>query len=511
MICVSLGRTRHSSILQEHKNLAEKGAELVELRVDYMRKRPDMGRLLKERPTPVVVTCRRRSDRGRWFGTEEQRLAVLREAIIGGAEYVDLEDDVAKSIRRYGKTKRIISYHNFDETPVELYDIHRRLAQCDPDVIKIVTMANSPADNVRMLEMVSASQIPTVGFCMGELGTISRILCGRAGSPFTYASFSREREMAPGQLSYAEVRHLYRFNRINKETRVYGVIGDPIAQSKSPLIHNAAFRKLGLNSVYLPLRIPADLLQESLKEYERLGLAGYSVTIPHKEGALQFAENIDEETDLMGAANTLFKREGIWCATNTDAPAALEAIQEGLKKAGGLPDLVGRKTLILGAGGAARAVGHALIRNGAAVTLTNRNRDRGRSLAAELGCTFTSWENRGSEACEILVNCTPVGMHPNLDESPFEQHWLSDNTLVFDTVYNPEQTLLLKQAKERGCPTVSGIEMFIRQAALQFELFTGFEAPRDYMAETLRKAMSAARTVLNAAPPEPGSPSTGAT
>ncbi|MFO0975517.1 MAG: shikimate dehydrogenase [Planctomycetaceae bacterium] len=511
MICVSLGRTRHSSILEEHKNLAEKGAELVELRVDYMRKRPDMGRLLKDRPTPVVVTCRRRSDRGRWFGTEEQRLAVLREAIIGGAEYVDLEDDIAKSIRRYGKTKRIISYHNFDETPVELYDIHRRLAQCDPDVIKIVTMANSPGDNVRMMEMVSASQIPTVGFCMGELGTISRILCGRAGSPFTYASFSREREMAPGQLSYAEVRHLYRFNRIDRDTKVYGVIGDPIAQSKSPLIHNAAFRKLGLNSVYLPLRIPADLLQESLKEYERLGIAGYSVTIPHKEGALQFAENIDEETDLMGAANTLFKREGAWCATNTDAPAALEAIQQGLKKSGGVSDLVGRKTLILGAGGAARAVGHALIRNGAAVTLTNRNRDRGRSLAAELGCAFTSWENRGAEACEILVNCTPVGMHPNLDESPFEQHWLSDNTLVFDTVYNPEQTLLLKQAKERGCPTVSGIEMFIRQAALQFGLFTGFEAPRDYMAETLRKAMSAARTVLNAAPPEPGSPSIGAT
>ena len=161
--------------------------------------------------------------------------------------------------------------------------------------------------------------------------------------------------MAPGQLSYAEVRHLYRFNRIDKDTQVYGVIGDPIAQSKSPLIHNAAFRKLGLNSVYLPLRIPADLLQESLKEYDRLGLAGYSVTIPHKEGAIQFAANMDEDTDLMGAANTLFKREGVWCATNTDAPAALEAIQLGLKNAGAIPDLVGRKVLILGSGGAARA------------------------------------------------------------------------------------------------------------------------------------------------------------
>lgn len=497
MICISLGRTRHSSMMEEHRVLAEKGAELVELRVDFMRKRPDMGRLLKDRPTPVVVTCRRKADRGRWFGTEEQRLAILREAIIGGAEYVDLEVDVAGSIRRYGKTKRIVSYHNFDETPLELFDIYLRMAKLDPDVIKIVTMANSPGDNVRMLEMVGAAGVPTVGFCMGEMGTISRVLCGRHGSPFTYASFSREREMAPGQLSWAEVRNLFRFDHISERTAVFAVIGDPIAQSKSPLIHNAAYRKLGLNAVYVPIRVPPDQLQESLKELERLRVAGFSVTIPHKEGVLQYAEHLDEATDLMGAANTLFCRDGQWCATNTDAPAATSAIQEGLRKAGSIPDLAARKVLILGAGGAARAVGHGLLQQGAVVTLTNRSRDRGKSLAAELGCQFTSWENRGSEICDVLVNCTSVGMHPNVDESPFEQHWLSDSTLVFDTVYNPEQTLLLKQARDRGCASVSGVEMFIRQAALQFELFTGYEAPVEYMTETLRRSNAAARTIVS--------------
>jgi len=502
MICISLGRTRHSSMMEEHQALAEKGAELVELRVDFMRKRPDMGRLLKDRPTPVVVTCRRKADRGRWFGTEEQRLAILREAIIGGAEYVDLEVDVAGSIRRYGKTKRIVSYHNFDETPLELFDIHQRMAKLDPDVIKIVTMANSPGDNVRMLELVGAAGVPTVGFCMGEMGTISRVLCGRYGSPFTYASFSREREMAPGQLSWAEVRNLFRFDHISEGTAVFAVIGDPIAQSKSPLIHNAAYRKLGLNAVYVPIRVPPDLLQESLKELERLSVAGFSVTIPHKEGVLQYAEQMDEATDLMGAANTLFRRDGRWFATNTDAPAAISAIQDGLRKAGSIPDLAARKVLILGAGGAARAVGHGLLQQGAVVTLTNRSRDRGKSLAAELGCQFTSWENRGSEICDVLVNCTSVGMHPNIDESPFEQHWLSDSTLVFDTVYNPEQTLLLKQARDRGCASVSGVEMFIRQAALQFELFTGYEAPVEYMTETLRRSNAAARTIVS---PEQGS------
>lgn len=496
MICVSLGRTRHSSIMEEHRVLAERGAELVELRVDFMRKRPDIGRLLQDRPTPVVVTCRRRVDRGRWPGTEEQRQLLLREAIIAGAEYVDIEEDIAGSIRRYGSTKRIISYHNFDETPLDLHEIHGRMTQLDPDVIKIVTMANSPADNARVLQMVQGSQIPTVGFCMGEMGTVSRILCGRSGSPFTYASFSREREMAPGQLSWIEVRNLYRFSKITRDTRIFGVIGDPIAHSRSQLLHNAAFRKQGIDAVYLPLRIPAEGLQDSLRELAQLGFDGFSVTIPHKESVLDFATEVEAETDLIGASNTLVRRDGGWFATNTDAPAALAAIRAGLQQAGGVTDLQGRRVMILGAGGAARAVGYALVRSGAAVTVTNRSRNRGRTLAEELNCQYVSWENRGVEQVEVLVNCTPIGMHPDVDATPFEEHWLRDEMLVFDTVYNPEQTLLLKHARERGCRTVGGIEMFIRQAAMQFEMFTGQDAPLDYMMETLRQASSAARMVV---------------
>lgn len=494
MICVSIGRTRHSSITAEHRDLAERGAELVELRLDYMRKRPDLGRLLRDRPTPVVITCRRREDRGRWAGTEDQRRALLREAIISGAEYVDLEEDVARAIPRYGSTRRVVSFHNFDETPMELYDIHRRLLDRDPDVIKIVTMANSPSDNVRILELVESSSVPTIGFCMGEMGTISRILCGRFGSPFTYASFSRERELAPGQLSYAEVRNLYRFNHIDRETRLLGVLGDPIAQSRSPLIHNAALRRLRLNAVYLPIRVPASMLTDSLEALTGLGFSGFSVTIPHKEAVVDWCDAPDEQTDIIGAANTLYRYEEQWIAVNTDASAALESVLDALRQttpeASSLKD---RRVLILGAGGVARAVGRAMADQGAALVITNRSRDRGRTLAAELGCQHVLWENRGAEACEVLINCTSVGMYPKMDECPFEAHWLSETTLVFDTIYNPEQTLLLKRARERGCRTVSGVEMFVRQAARQFELFTGYAAPRDYMAETLRRAMSAAR------------------
>ncbi|MEO1979385.1 MAG: type I 3-dehydroquinate dehydratase, partial [Fuerstiella sp.] len=290
MICVSLGRRRHSALKQAHRDLAKLNPELVELRVDWIMSRLNVARLLKKRPTPVIVTCRREQDKGRWDGTEEQRLAVLREAIIGGAEYVDIEEDVAKSIPRYGDTKRLISYHNFEETPAKLSDIYQRMTECDPDIIKIVTMANRPADNVRVLELIKSASVPTVAFCMGDLGMVSRILCGRMGAPFTYAGYSRAGEMAPGQLLWDDMRDFYRYDSITPDTKVFGVIGDPIAHSLSPLLHNSAFQEVDFDGVYLPLRIPPDTVQETLQEYDKLDISGYSVTIPHKHAALEFTE-----------------------------------------------------------------------------------------------------------------------------------------------------------------------------------------------------------------------------
>ncbi len=478
----------------QHEELAQKHAELVELRLDWMRSRPDVGRLIKDRPTPVVITCRRQEDRGLWTGSEEQRRSILREAIIGGADYVDLEVDVAPSIPRYGDSKRIVSYHNFTETPLDLNQIYAEIARCDPDVVKIVTMANSQEDNIRLLELVKGAEIPTVGFCMGELGIPSRLLCGMYGAPFTYAGFSRSREMAPGQLTFAEVRNLYRFNRITPNTQVYAVVGDPIAHSMSPLLHNAALRKMDFDGVYLPVRVPEGTLWTTLKELEKLDIQGYSVTIPHKQDALQFADTLDSESEEIGAANTLYRKDGQWHASNTDCDAIEQTVLEGLKK---LPEvdreLCDCRVLILGAGGVARAAIQAMLRNQARVTISNRSRDRGQQLAGEMECTFLHWENRSTEEYDVLINCTSVGMHPDVDSTPFKDHWLRESTLVFDTVYNPENTLLLKQARERGCATASGVEMFVCQAAKQFEIFTGLKAPREYMEETMRRAMAVSR------------------
>lgn len=494
MICVSLGRSRHKHMLEDHQALADRGAELVELRLDFIARAPDLSRLIKSRPTPTIVTCRRSEDRGRFDGDEDSRRKVLRQAIADGVEYVDLEEDVARDTRRYGKTKRIISYHNFDLTPEDLDVIHERLAKLDPDYIKIVTMANSPQDNLRMLEFVQRqTKIPTIGFCMGDFGLVSRLLCGRFGSPFSYCTASKDREMAPGQLAFEEMRKLYRYDSINRETAIFGVVGDPIAHSWSPFLHNAAFKRAGMNAVYIPLRIPPDTLPESLQAYQKLGLRGVSVTIPHKEAAVKFAQKPDDLSREIGAANTLWlDRDRQWRATNTDLPAAMESVQLGLAQKN-LESLSGQRVLILGAGGAARAIALGASRAGAVVSIANRNKQRGNKLAEELGCQFSTWSNRGAVQADVIINCTPVGMHPNMDESPYEQHWFRDGQIVFDTIYNPENTLLLKNAREHLCHTVSGIEMFVRQAQAQFKLFTGKTYPLDDMRTTLRRAISAVR------------------
>ncbi len=336
MICVALGRTRHRMMIEAHKALAGMGVDLVELRVDWLARNPDLSRVIKDRPTKIIVTCRRPQDGGRWRGPEEDRIMLIRQAIATGVDYVDLETDIASKIPRFGKTKRIISYHNFTETPDNLAEIQETMSKQNADIVKIVTMANSPADNIKLLKLIPNAKVPTVAFCMGDFGIPSRILCGKYGAPFTYATFSKERLMAPGQLSFDEMRDVYHFDRLNSETRVFGVIGDPIAHSWSPLIHNAAFRKIGFNAVYVPFRIPADQLESTLKSFEWLDIRGYSVTIPHKEAVAKLATHVDATVTDSGAANTLFRADdGSWSAMNTDYNAALSVLAEKVQETGG--------------------------------------------------------------------------------------------------------------------------------------------------------------------------------
>jgi 3-dehydroquinate dehydratase/shikimate dehydrogenase len=493
MICVSIGRGRHQQMIAEHQRLTEEGIPLVELRLDYIRREVDLKRLIANRPGPVIISCRRESDGGQWRGTEEQRRTLLRSAIVEGVEYVDLEDDIAASIPRYGKTKRIISRHDFESTPKELEQLHARMSRLDADIVKIVTMANRPNDNLCMLRVIQKSTIPTIGCCMGEMGVCSRLLAGKAGAPFCYAAFSPERSLAPGQISYRMMRDIYAYDQINAETQVFGVVADPVGQSLGPVVHNAAFLHQGLNKVYIPFRVPPEHLDSFLDDCPELDVHGLSVTIPHKEAALRRCDRVDKAVQGIGAINTLLFEEGHIVGHNTDYRAAMNCIDMRLPTEERAKPLAGRVALVLGAGGAARAFIFGLLRRGADVVIAGRTLEKAERLAKALGARSIAWERRHSVKADVIVNATPVGMHPNVDETPFDMHSLRPNMLVFDTVYNPEQTLLYKQARERQCRVISGVEMFIAQAALQYRAFTGNDAPVEVMHDHFRRATGAAR------------------
>ena len=300
--------------------------------------------------------------------------------------------------------------------------------------------------------------------------------------------------MAPGQISFREMIELYRHHRINEQTRVFGLLGDPIAHSYSPRLHNRAFERENMNAVYLPFRISEQHFAPSMKALRRLNVEGFSVTIPHKERALTQADHVDDNVKEIGAANTLYRNaRGIWFAANTDFEAAMTTLRQATQRAG-WPDggFKDRKVLILGAGGVAKAIGLGIVRGGGLLTLCGRTKSRAKELAEKLGCQSCSWENRGAQRPEILINCTPIGMFPNMDETPFEQNWMTDGMVIFDTIYNPENTLLIKLARERNCHIASGLEMFVQQAAKQFECFTGQNPPLDTFRETLKQAISLA-------------------
>ncbi|MEX0585779.1 MAG: shikimate dehydrogenase [Pirellulales bacterium] len=494
MLCVAVGRSRHHTTIAQHQHLVEQGAELVELRLDYIQGQVNVKRLLADRPGPVMITCRRERDGGKFVGSEENRLLLLRTAITEGAEYVDLEEDVAASVPRFGRTKRVISYHNFRHTPPNLEDIHRRMRPLDADVIKLAAMANQPSDNLRMLQLMRASDVPTLAFCMGDIGTPSRLLAGKFGAPFTFATFHHERTLAPGQLSFREMVDVYHYDRIGRETAVFGVIADPVGHSLSPLVHNAALRHENIDAVYVPFRVPRENLAEFLDTADQLDVRGLSVTIPHKEAVLGKLTHQEDAVRGIGAANTIVFDSRDRRGFNTDCRAAMESLELAAEDPHDLDELFeGKTALVLGAGGAARAIGYGLRRRGMQVVIASRTLDRARDLAAYLGAKAIEWRQRHAASPHILVNCTPVGMHPEVDESPYDKHHLKPSMVVFDTVYNPESTLLVKFAREQSCRVVTGIEMFVRQAGLQFQHFTGREAPLDLMRETLRRAIGPAK------------------
>ena len=488
MICVPLAEP-NAMTAREAMLRAATRADLVEIRIDQFQNLPtaqELASIFRDRPCPIIATCRPKSLGGLNDWPDDVRLKVLQACVELGAEYVDIELEHAGKITRRGKTRLIVSYHNFTSTPLDVASIYTQIVQAGADVVKIATTANSIIDNLRVLEIVRRAALPCIGLCMGEAGLISRVLGRKFGSVLTYAPMEKTKATAAGQILLDELIGLYNYRAITSETKVYGVIGNPIAHSISPHIHNAAFRALGINAVYLPFKVEGDL-RNFIDAFRGIPVKGYSITIPHKEAALAALDEVDQICRSIGAVNTVLNNKGRLIGSNTDWSAAVEAIEKGL---GGEP-LIGKRVALIGAGGTARATVFGLKSKRARVCIYNRTEERARKLAADMGCEWRSYNELDSLEADVIVNTTSLGMYPKTELTPVPAHVLKPGMVVFDTVYNPVWTRLLTDAAEAGCVTVSGIEMFVNQAVQQFKTWTGLAAPRELMEAVAHEKLAA--------------------
>ena len=488
-ICIALGLSDADSLIANAKHEIQEGERFLEFRLDYLCD-PAKGiaairAITEESPeVTILATCRRKENHGHFNGTIEQQMRVLSSAIDAGARAVDLEIESAEvrgvHLDELRRACFVVSYHNWEGTPA-LDPVVRRLTKIEADVYKLVTTAKKPSDIVRVLGALKpAMRSKWVLLAMGELGLPSRILAPSSGFLYTYAAPSSVEGTASGQISAHTLRHMYRIEKITKGAKVFGVIADPIKHSISPAVHNRGLQARRLDAVYLPFLVSQAQLRDFMQTCDKLPLQGFSVTIPHKQRIMRYLDAIDPLARRIGAVNTVWKKAGKWRGTNTDIYGVTAPLVRRIK----LPK---SSVLVVGTGGAARGAAFALADAGAKVTIAGRSFDKAKSLARVAGAEAVSADKVEDLHFDAVVHATPLGMHPHEDGCFFNGNIPGD--VVFDMVYNPAQTLLLKHAQEQGRDIIPGLEMFMEQAARQFEIFTGEQAPLPAMEKAAVEAL----------------------
>lgn len=484
LVVVPLSHSDPEVLIERSRRAQAAGADLVELRLDLCLAEggspSDLLAGLARLALPALVTIRHARENGAWNGPEDERLALCRRADDAGAAWVDREL-VFHAARpwRPRRAKLVLSHHDFNGPGRALTDKIEAMRAHHADLCKVAVTPHDAADLDAVRRLIDGRG-PVAAMAMGEIGLPSRLLAGAWGSALVFARLPGDAGSAPGQPAVDELLGPYRLRRQGAATAIYGVIGKPIAHSLSPLIHNLAFAHHRLDAVYVPF-----LVEDAPAFWDACGgwLAGLSITIPHKHALQGRMDSLEPVCDLVGAMNTIYRRDGATVGANTDVDAIRRC---GERAIGPLP---GRRALVLGAGGAGRAAVYALKAAGAEVALSNRTQARAEELARDAGCRAVPWSALAGEACDLLVNMTSVGL-----KAPAETPWphpFPPGMGVFDSVYNPLATRLLREAAAAGCRTVPGLDMFIDQGVAQFARWTGLEAPAEAMREACLARLTA--------------------
>lgn len=490
-ICIALGISDSTKLLERAAREAEAGESFLEFRLDHL-ERPEQGGevirafLARYPDCLILATCRRHQNHGKFNGSIENQIRILDDAVNCGARAVDIEIETAEVAPQklgvfQGRARVVVSYHNFESTP-KLDSVLRRMQRVPADAYKLVTTARKPTDVARILELArQRTRTPLIVLAMGEMGFPTRVLSPACGGLYTYAAPISAEGTAAGQVSARLLRACYRVDKFTKGAKVYGVIADPVRHSISPAVHNRAFQSKRIDAVYVPLLVPPAHIKDLFTFAGQLPLAGFSVTIPHKQRIMRYLDQIEPAARRIGAVNTVWKKAGKWRGANTDVDGVLGPLSRRLR-------LNGASVLIAGNGGAARGAACALAEAGARLTICGRNADRVRALAKAFNATALSIADIKDRTFDALVHATPVGMFPHADQCLFPDRIPAG--VVFDMVYNPLDTLLLKRAREQGRTVIGGLEMFLEQAVRQFEIWTGESAPRAAMEKAALEALN---------------------
>ncbi|NLE28314.1 MAG: shikimate dehydrogenase, partial [Phycisphaerae bacterium] len=473
----------------------EAGVGLIEIRLDHLA-RSDVATLVRGSPRPMIWTLRHTSEGGQFDGSIDEQIDRLIEALDAGGEFVDLEfqrwkaakeagqrliDKIA-ALRAAGREVRLIlSWHDFQGTPDDLEQRVGQMAE-EPyaDIVKFACGARTIFDNFRVFDILHNAVKPTIGIAMGATGSVSRVLAGKFGGFLTFAAMDEIHSSAPGQLTVEQMKAEYGLERINRATKLAGIVGHPVGHSLSPIIHNRAYQAMGLDGVYVKFDVPEryeDFCRfiDEVRRREWFDLMGLSVTIPHKTHALRYLKSLGAKIDPLavkiGAVNTIvFGTGGELWGYNTDYLGVLET----LRQQADLPaeKLVGKRTAVFGSGGVARAIVAAMMSVGAEVTVFNRTESKAAALAEEFGCRWASWNDREQFDAQIMINGTSLGMWPEVESCPLRRaEAICPECVVFDTVYNPLETKLLRLARSRGAVAIHGADMLVYQAVEQIKLW----------------------------------------
>ena len=489
-VCLAVTGSDPAELIEKAESMV-RDSPFLEFRLDYLSRPglalPKIKLFFEMNPHAVVIaTCRRASSGGKFKGSVASQLELLGKAAAAGCQLVDVELQTATKCKPEQLQKLrtraalILSFHDFRATK-KLDETLDKMRQHPADFYKVVSTATTLYDNVVMMKFLEkeSDRHSLVGLCMGEQGLISRVLGARAGSAFTFGAVSEGERTAPGQVTAQDLRSVYRIEQVDAATRVYGVAGDPVSHSLSPIIMNTALRRENVNAVYVALH--AKTLKDLLACVRDIPIHGLSITMPYKEAILQHLDNTDTHTTKIGACNTVVRaQDGKLYGFNTDTAGVVRPLEQRIA-------LDGARVLVLGAGGAARAAVFGLKERGCEVFILNRSAAPAQKLARRAHARSIKRADLKKLAFDVIINATPVGMG-NTRESPLNENEINAR-YVFDMIYDPAETRLMKLAIARGAQVIPGIEMFVHQAARQFEIWTGKPAPWDDMLRVVTIAL----------------------